>query len=166
MKLGVDTNQKVNCTRCDADILNHYKSLKVYQKETGITKFTCRPCSEMNKVKMADTYVLFAWLIFLVSLITDRLGWYKKVDISFADFGSLIVLFGVMAEYILLKGRNKVFAAFMIGAGTYGWTINNSIEPDKIFQRKELFAHITVIFGTLVWGFGGFILLNIVDTFA
>ncbi len=97
--------------------------------------------------------LVFAWLIALVSFITDyqnNTGWFSRS-------GSILVLIAIIASYQLTAIRNDYhnsqLAAYKDG---------NNIDflqshPSDTHRNLEVFANITAILGTLIWGYGDLI---------
>lgn len=102
--------------------------------------------------KKSALFLLLAWSSGLIGLIlglTVETTW-------FARFGSLVVLFAMMSEYALL---HKQLAILYDDLDSHR-TINDIevIKPSKWHRKKVWFSHITVILGTLIWGFGDLLL--------
>lgn len=98
-------------------------------------------------------------LLLLTSWIAGGLGLILGLTLEpiwFARFGSLIVLFAVMSEYTLLHNELRIIYDNLEN--------NNSISkitditPSRWHQKKMWLTHLTVILGTLIWGFGDLIL--------
>lgn len=79
----------------------------------------------------------------------------------FGRSGSLIVLFAVMSEYLLLKAKNEHIYNLIVKGR---WNAENSLRPtgvlapDKTHLIKEKAAHVSVVLGTLIWGYGDLLL--------
>ena len=76
--------------------------------------------------------------------------------IWFARFGALIVLFGVMSEYGLLQKELQTLYQALKGQGAsvFGNSGIGDLSPSPLHQRFALCSHITIVLGTLIWGFG------------
>lgn len=97
-------------------------------------------------------FLVIAWIMggagLLLGLVFD--------PVWFARFGSLVVLFSVMGEYSLLhielnglySRLDKIRAEDDIP----------DLSPSKWHRKKFRMTHITVITGTLIWGFGDLML--------
>jgi len=91
---------------------------------------------------------LIGWVLGLIGL---GLGLFFD-PLWFARFGSLVVLMGVISEYSLLHGElarlykrlDQIDADDDIP----------DLSPSKWHRQKLHMTHITVILGTLIWGFG------------
>ena len=65
-----------------------------------------------------------------------------------------MVLFAVMAEYNLLRMRDE-YHSNQLKIYSGGDLVNfEKIHPSKGHQYQETGAHITVVFGTIIWGYG------------
>jgi hypothetical protein len=96
--------------------------------------------------------LLSSWLFGLIGL---TLGFICKPE-WFGRFGSLIVLFAVMSEYALLQFELSKLYQSLKGEG--GSECGNSgipdLKPSTWHQQQALMSHITIVIGTIIWGFG------------
>lgn len=97
-------------------------------------------------------FLMAAWLMGAIGLFLGL----TLDSLWFARFGSLMVLFSVMSEYSLLHVEL---------ASLYSRLDQISAEddipdlsPSKWHRKKFRMSHITIITGTLIWGFGDLIL--------
>lgn len=101
--------------------------------------------------KKSGLLLLLAWLTGLLGLALGLLF----EPIWFARFGSLIVLFSAMSEYSLLHNElNRLYSRLEN-------TEDNEVPdltPSRWHQKKVFLTHITLIVGTLIWGFGDLLL--------
>ena len=67
-------------------------------------------------------------------------------DVWFSRFGSAIVLGAVMAEYELLQVQLSQLT------GTRDGSPGSQFQPPS--RALSLFAHLSVVLGTFIWGFG------------
>lgn len=74
----------------------------------------------------------------------------------FARFGSLVVLFALMSEYVLLHSELNSLYARLEGVDQ-GDDIPD-LSPSKWHRKKVMLSHFTIVLGTLIWGFGDLIL--------
>lgn len=102
--------------------------------------------------KKSGLLLLLAWLSAAIGLIVGL----ALEPLWFARFGSLVVLFAVMSEYTLLHNELRIL---------YDNIENNQsisqiedITPSRWHQKKMWLTHLTVILGTLIWGFGDLLL--------
>lgn len=102
--------------------------------------------------KKSGLLLLLAWLSAAIGLILGL----ALEPLWFARFGSLVVLFAVMSEYTLLHNELRIL---------YDNIENNQsisqiedITPSRWHQKKMWLTHLTVILGTLIWGFGDLLL--------
>ena len=98
----------------------------------------------MFKIDFTTQCLVTAWLISAFSL------YYGSINGShwFARSGSLIVLFSVMAEYQLITEKQNYMYAFITKGQIQ---TEQSLRPNSI---KDRITHASVIFGTLIWGYG------------
>lgn len=102
--------------------------------------------------KKNSLFILLAWL-------SGAIGFFFGLTLDplwFARFGSLVVLFAAMSEYSLLHGElNRLYDRL---------EDHNSLKevedltPSKWHKKKVWITHITLIMGTLIWGFGDLLL--------
>lgn len=94
-------------------------------------------------------------LLILLSWFCGGLGLFLGLLIEplwFARFGSLVVLFSAMSEYALLHSELDRLYARLEKVDSDDDIPD--LSPSKWHQKKVLFTHITLISGTLIWGFG------------
>jgi len=100
----------------------------------------------------SSLFLLAAWA---VGLLGFGLGWAFE-PIWFARFGSLVVLFGVMSEYSLLHQELSVLYKRL---DKISWSDDiPDLSPSKWHQKKIWWSHLTVIVGTVIWGFGDLVI--------
>lgn len=77
--------------------------------------------------------------------------------VEFSNWGSLVVLFAAISEYMLLQNELKMLYKSLEGQGAaeYGSSGIPDISPPASHKALSLVAHVTVVSGTLIWGFGG-----------
>jgi len=98
--------------------------------------------------KKSALLLLLAWLSGLVGLI---LGFVVE-PMWFARFGSLVVLFSLMSEYSLLHSElNRLYAGL---SKVDSDDDIPDLSPSKWHHKKVWLSHITIVMGTLIWGFG------------
>jgi len=102
--------------------------------------------------KKSGLLLLLAWLAGLVGLI---LGLVLE-PLWFARFGSLVVLFSLMSEYFLLHGELNTLYARLSKIDSDDDIPD--LSPSKWHNKKVWLSHLTIIIGTLIWGFGDLIL--------
>lgn len=99
-------------------------------------------------------FLITAWLIVFVSFYFETLVGRSL----FSRSGSLMVLFAVIANHNLLKGRDK-YHHKQLEAYSGGEKINfKEIHPSKKHQILETFSHTNIILGTFIWGYGDLLL--------
>jgi hypothetical protein len=82
-----------------------------------------------------------------------------KVDsMWFARGGSIVVLLGAAAEYGLLQVQQEVLNNRVAGLGTWGGPMISNLDIPPPFPRLRIAAHVFVVVGTFVWGFGDILL--------
>ena len=102
--------------------------------------------------KKSGLLLLISWLAGFIGLILGL----TLEPIWFARFGSIVVLFAVTSEYTLLHNELRII---------YDSLENNQsiskitdIKPSRWHRKKMWLTHLTVILGTLIWGFGDLLL--------
>lgn len=71
----------------------------------------------------------------------------------FGRFGSLIVLFAIIGEFSLLKG--ELFRLYeRLGNSADGFVHTKDYSPSRWHNKKSILLHLTIIAGTVIWGFG------------
>jgi hypothetical protein len=109
----------------------------------------------------------FPFQSILIGWMVAFYGYYLAVNANeflwFARFGSLTVLFGVIAEFALLQKQFTELYTGLTGqglaeCGSHGIT---DLSPAKWHSFQSICAHLTVVTGTIIWGFGDWFLLKI-----
>ncbi len=107
----------------------------------------------MLKIDFTAQSLIVAWLISAVSLYYGSINDFHW----FSRSGSVIVLAAVISEYQLLIAKNNYLYKFI----TKGrWQTEQRIQPHGSFKIskshaiKEKIAHASVVFGTIIWGYG------------
>ncbi len=102
--------------------------------------------------KKSGLLLLIAWLAGLVGVALGIL----LEPLWFARFGSLVVLFAVMSEYVLLHSElNRLY--IQLEGVDHGDDIPD-LSPSKWHRKKVMLSHVTIVLGTLIWGFGDLLL--------
>jgi len=102
--------------------------------------------------KKSGLLLVMAWVAGLVGLIMGiafEPSW-------FARFGSLIVLFSVMSEYFLLHGELNILYQRL--EKVMAEDDMPDLTPSKWHLKKVWVSHVTIIAGTVIWGFGDLLL--------
>jgi energy-coupling factor transporter transmembrane protein EcfT len=95
-------------------------------------------------------FLIIAWLIVLISFYLEAIWG----SLLFSRSGSLMVLFAFIAEYYLLRTRDK-YHGNQLKTFSRGNQVNfEEVHPSKSHQYLEKVSHITVIIGTVIWGYG------------
>jgi len=100
--------------------------------------------------------LLLAWLMVFISL-------WANIEFGgnwLARSGSLMVLFSVMANYVLLKDRDDHHSDQLKQHGTGDLDVDFSkVHPTRAHQQVELTSQISIVIGTVIWGYGDLILM-------
>ncbi|MDG6772814.1 hypothetical protein QCB45_00545 [Thiomicrorhabdus sp. ZW0627] len=102
--------------------------------------------------KKSGLLLVIAWLMGLTGLVFGVV----LDPLWFARFGSLVVLFSVMSEYALLHGELDVLYQRL--EKVEADDDMPDLTPSKWHRKKVFLSHVTVVAGTLIWGFGDLIL--------
>ncbi|MDG6778162.1 hypothetical protein QCB44_05530 [Thiomicrorhabdus sp. zzn3] len=98
--------------------------------------------------KRSGVLLVAAWVMGGIGLVNGLL----LEPIWFARFGSLVVLFAVMSEYALLHGELDVLYRRL--EKVHAEDDMPDLTPSKWHRKKVWLTHVTVVAGTLIWGFG------------
>ena len=102
--------------------------------------------------KKSILLLILAWVSGVIGL---TLGLFLE-PLWFARFGSLIVLFAAMSEYSLLHGElNRLYIRLEKVDADMDMP---DLTPSKWHLKKMALSHITLVMGTLIWGFGDLLL--------
>lgn len=96
--------------------------------------------------------LVLAWFSCLVGLVLGVLF----EPMWFARFGSVVVLFAVMSEYSLLHG--ELTRLYMRLHTVDADSDMPNLTPSKWHLKKVWLSHVTLVVGTLIWGFGDLLL--------
>jgi len=103
-------------------------------------------------LRKSGLLILLAWASGLIGLILGV----SLEPLWFARFGSVIVLFAVMSEYSLLHGElNRLYMRLETVDAEDDMP---NLSPSKWHLKKVWLSHITLVVGTLIWGFGDLLL--------
>jgi hypothetical protein len=103
-----------------------------------------------RSIKVPIVLITMAWLFTMCSLYLE----YLYGQNLFSRSGAMMVLFSMIAEYNLLAVRDN-YHNEKLQLLSKGEKINfKKIHPKKSHQYLETIAHITVITGTIIWGYG------------
>lgn len=106
----------------------------------------------MNKINNLKPilFLISSWLIVFISFYFETIAGRSL----FSRSGSLMVLFAVIANHNLSKGRDEYHHS-QLKAYSRGEKINfKEIHPSKQHQYLETFTHINIVLGTFIWGYG------------
>jgi len=102
--------------------------------------------------KKSGLLLVFAWIAGLVGLVLGL----ALEPMWFARSGSLMVLLSLVGEYILLHNELDRLYANLEKVDDSGDIPD--LSPSKWHHKKVLLSHLTIILGTLIWGFGDLLL--------
>lgn len=102
--------------------------------------------------KKSGLLLLLSWLAGLIGLVLGL----ALEPMWFARFGSLVVLLAIMSEYTLIHNELKILYESL----EHNTSIKEitDITPSRWHQKKVWLTHVTVVVGTLIWGFGDLLL--------
>lgn len=96
--------------------------------------------------------LIVAWIVALSTLVTDVLGYTQNLAL-FGRAGAVLTLCAVVLEYkISIKGQND--STYKEGGPISLGAVGRAVLLTDSEKRMRYFAHISVILGTLIWGFG------------
>src|SRR5690554_3109889 len=103
-------------------------------------------------LKVSFYIVIAAWVAAIGALVTDILGYTDSMAL-FGRAGAVLTLCGVVLEYnISTKGQKDT--DYEEGGPVGLLEVGKATLLTKQEKRWRHVAHITVILGTLIWGFG------------
>lgn len=100
-------------------------------------------------------FLLLAWFMAIWGLFMGML----LEPLWFARFGSMVVLFAVMSEYALIHQEFDTLYRRLERISADDDIPD--LSPSKWHRKKVWVAHLTVIAGTLIWGFGDLIFFDL-----
>lgn len=103
-------------------------------------------------MKTSLVILICAWVVALSTLVTDVLGYTQRLAM-FGRAGAVLTLCAVVLEYrISTKGQSD--SAYKEDDPVSLGTVGKAVLLTDSEKRVRYFAHISVIMGTLMWGFG------------
>ena len=107
----------------------------------------------LSNPKIPSGCLLLAWLVgilgFLLGLVIAP-TWFSR-------FGSLVVLLALIGEFALLRGElTRLYDR--LGNSDDGLVHSQDYQPSRWHNKKVLLLHLTIVSGTVIWGFGDLIL--------
>ncbi len=97
--------------------------------------------------------LLGAWALAVLGLVIGVLGH----EHMFARFGSLVVLVALIGEFSLLRAELKLLYD-RLGSDQDDFVHSRDFTPSRWHAKKTMLLHLTVVAGTLIWGFGDLII--------
>jgi hypothetical protein len=96
--------------------------------------------------------LVIAWIAAVGTLVTDVLGYTHNLAM-FGRSGAVLTLSAIVLEYKLsTKGQND--STYKEGGPISLGAVGKAVLLTDSEKRMKQFAHISVILGTLIWGFG------------
>jgi hypothetical protein len=107
----------------------------------------------LTNPRLSGLCLLMSWLLgaagFLLGLTIEPM-W-------FARFGSLVVLFALMGEFSLLKDElSRLYGR--LSDSDDGLVHSMDFMPSRWQNKKSILLHLSIIAGTIIWGFGDLLL--------
>lgn len=103
-------------------------------------------------MRAAFVILTVAWITALSTLATDILGYTHNLAM-FGRAGAVLTLCAVVLEYkISTKGQSD--SQYKDGGPISLGAVGKAVLLTDSEKRLRYFAHISVILGTLIWGFG------------
>jgi len=103
---------------------------------------------------LPTVFLLLSWVVVPLSLYLEFV---LGADL-FSRSGSLMVLFAAIAEYQLLRVRDSHHSEQLQTFSEGGRVAFRTFHPSRGHQRQESLAHVSVVLGTLIWGYGTLLL--------
>ena len=102
--------------------------------------------------------LILAWAVVIASLLAEI----KFGGNWLARSGSMMVLLSVMANYILLQDRDAYHSEKLkqYRAGDQAADFSK-IHPSREHQDLESTSQVSVVIGTVIWGYGDLFLLSL-----
>lgn len=96
-------------------------------------------------------FLVLSWASIAISLYIEANyggNWFMRS-------GSLMVLFSVIAEFLLLEGRDEYLNQRLSKSKVPNQQNSlDSIHPSHTHKLLEIISHISVVIGTVIWGYG------------
>jgi hypothetical protein len=96
-------------------------------------------------------FLILAWASIAVSFFLEANyggNWFMRS-------GSLMVLFSIVAEFLLLDGRDEYLNQRLSERKEPNQQKSlDSFHPSQMHKLFEIISHISVVIGTVIWGYG------------
>ena len=102
--------------------------------------------------KKSGVLLVLSWIVGVIGLFLGI----SFDPLWFARFGSLMVLLTAMSEYSLMHSELNILYEQLENHKTIKEI--DDITPSRWHQKKVRLTHITLVLGTLIWGFGDLLL--------
>jgi len=103
--------------------------------------------------KFSWSMLLFSWLSLVFSILIST----KYPELNLIErSGSLMVLFCAIGEYRIMLTHIPLIGAFYVNK--HGKEIPSINPINKKENRVSFILRVTIVIGTLIWGYGGLIM--------
>ncbi|MCP4765397.1 MAG: hypothetical protein GY875_03925 [Gammaproteobacteria bacterium] len=96
----------------------------------------------------------------LLSWLMSAIGFLLGMTITpawFARFGSLVVLFALIGEFSMLRAElSRLYEK--LSNSDDGLVHSKDFTPSRWHNKKSILLHLTIVSGTIIWGFGDLVL--------
>ena len=111
------------------------------------------PLLSIHNPRLPILCLLLSWLTAVTGL---ALGVFTAPH-WFGRSGSVIVLFALIGEFSLMRG--ELHRLYLRLAGSADGLIHGAdFTPSRWHNKKSVLLHLTIVAGTLIWGFGDLLL--------
>ena len=107
------------------------------------------PLLSIHSPRLPILCLLLAWTAGTVGLLFGLLVAPHWLGRS----GSVIVLFALIGEFSLMRGElHRLY--LRLAGGNDGMARGADFTPSRWHNKKSVLLHLTIVAGTLIWGFG------------
>lgn len=111
-------------------------------------------------MKSAVSVLVLSWVLSSLALVADLLGYTASINL-FGRTGAVLTLCAVVLEY-KISNKGQGIQSHNSNGPVSLRAVGNAVLLTDGEKRAQYFAHISVILGTLIWGFGD--LINLQNT--
>lgn len=106
---------------------------------------------------VCDVFIIVA--AYIIAAVSLYISFQRAEPHWFSRSGSIMVLLAAIIEYQNFKIQQKINEKATEGSGAVGGGVGIITQP-KSRQLVSGITHFTLIFGTLIWGYGDLLIKN------
>ncbi len=150
----MESNPKLKCSNkyCQVDLEENTSYCD------DCNKLSLEKKSQERWITISAIALGLSWVFVFVALATDLLGISERISL-FGRLGAVVTMIAVICEFNLNRKLTPVYP-FHIKSGLSFGRVGEAIEisiPSQIDNKLSSFFMVSLVAGTLIWGFGDLI---------